>query len=230
MRIIFNSLILFIHLLLTCHTLVKLFTFLSLEDLHEQHQQSASPWPPTALLWNFCLIVAFVIQHSLLKTEKIHSVIASGYSRVVYIVCTNISILALIKHWQHVPVYLWTADGSPLTYNVLLLLHGLAWYGVYGSSLILDMPDLLGVKDALGLHKNQSPELGRFLSRIPHGSYSALSFILWARSSMSVDRLALAAALTSFMWLRWRPSKEDLDYHQTMWKRKMEDLQPRGIH
>lgn len=108
----------------------------------------------------------------------------------------------------------------------------MAWYLVYATSIILDQPDLLGVKqlyyNSLGLGVNtgvrRSPKLHRFLKHVPHGSFLGFNVLFWLRPDMTLDRLLLAVLMTAFMYLRWTPDRKDYEYQKRMWAIKSEQL------
>jgi hypothetical protein len=61
----------------------------------------------------------------------------------LFVAATNVCLLLLVTFWQRSRVILWQLEGSwwPLT-----LVHAAAWYLVYCSALLLDLPGLLGLR------------------------------------------------------------------------------------
>lgn len=129
------------------------------------------------------LIVAFILVHSLLRSEIIKAIwqklgLASA-SRCIYNLVTAAIILVrwksaqhvqylfsvkktpdyfqvLVNKWQHVPsVTLWHFDteSSPTFYWLYYAVHAIAWIIIYGGSIVMDLPELTGVKQVRDIPK-----------------------------------------------------------------------------
>lgn len=164
--------------------------------------------------------------------EKLKDAGFGHLERTLYVTATNFCLLLLITFWKQSPVQLWhlETDPGPLSW-LLPLLHSVAWYLVYCSALLLDLPELLGFRqlaEHCGYNKalllDVDPSLTRLYSHMRHPSFSALTFILLARPSFSLDRALLACVLCGYMYIAWNPDIEDFQYQQRQWRRKKERL------
>ena len=137
----------------------------------------------------------------------------------------------LTTFWSPVlPCCLWDIS-SPTVVTLLFGLHCLSWYLVYASCLLLDLPDLLGLRDVYyGVsgfgdpRANVSPRLGDFMGRFRHGSFTGFLVIAFARPTMGLDRLLMALACAWYMRARWRPRRREYEYQRSMWDRKQRQM------
>ncbi|KAH8271156.1 hypothetical protein KR018_000164, partial [Drosophila ironensis] len=88
--------------------------------------------------------------------------------------------------------------------------HALCWIVIFGGSLVMDLAELLGVKQAyydLRAYeepvKYKSSELRNLYAHVRHPSFVGLSLILLATNVMSADRLILALLLITYMYVAW---------------------------
>lgn len=138
----------------------------------------------------------------------------------------------LLKHWTRVPFALWSVDlESPLPFWIFTVVHSLAWTIIYGGSLLMDLPELLGIKqifyDIQGLHQPsyyKSRELNQLYSRLRHPSFICLTVVLWGTNFMSLDRLILASLWTLYMFIAWNPDYSDLEYQRMQLVQKRTEL------
>lgn len=140
----------------------------------------------------------------------------------------------VIANWRSVTTYiLWQADvaSSEWLWWTFVGLHSLAWTVIVGGTVLMDLPELLGVKQVyydtqhlLAPMLYKSDELKRLYGHVRHPSFVGLLVVLWAANTMSVDRLLLAAVWTMYMFVAWSTDDDDVNYHRCQWSRKRIEL------
>lgn len=151
-----------------------------------------------SLIIDMILIVLFILQHSLMKSEfvkRFWSALGLGVAeRSIYNLASSVCLLYLIQNWKIVPSFvLWKIDldnCSALWWGFVLT-HSLAWFIVYGGSLLMDLSEILGVKQVYyDCNKLSSPmsykssELRRLYGHIRHPSFLGISTVLWVTNCM----------------------------------------------
>ncbi|XP_031631224.1 nurim homolog [Contarinia nasturtii] len=225
----------------------KLMVFLSLPVKIPIHQvwlvNLLDDWSKieTALLpltTDAILIFAFILPHSFLRNDIFKSLLQriglSSASRCIYNLVTSASLLLLIGKWERVPsLTLWNFDveSNQILYWVYFTLHFVAWIVIYGGSIVMDLPELTGVKQVYYdwnnlLHPLQykSPQLVALYDHIRHPSFIGFSLILWFPNIMSFDRLLLAILWTTYMFIAWRTDAQDVAYQREQLQRKKAEL------
>jgi len=99
------------------------------------------------------------------------------------------------------------------------------------SSLVMDLPELLGIKQAYYDLKAYGPpinyksgELRNLYAHVRHPSFVGLTVILFATNVMSVDRFVMALLLTTYMYLAWSTDRKDVAYQKLQLQRKKFEL------
>lgn len=151
-----------------------------------------------ALFNNSIWIVLFILHHSFGKHENIkklwEKIGLKTLDRASYNVLSAYILLQLCERWM--PVSKWTLwsfaikDYSPIWY-IYVLTHSIFWLIIFGGSLLMDFPEILGLKqvyyDVKGLN---DPSLykaiphNRLLSHIRHPSYIGFSLLFWITNLM----------------------------------------------
>merc|ERR1712130_378967 len=165
----------------------------------------------------------FILQHSAMKrlhlTERLQNTGLAHLERSLYVGSTNLCLLFLISFWSTSSSLLWQLDFDT---RIFSWVHCLSWGLIYCSALLLDLPELLGLRQIaehcqLSQVVESDESLSRLYSHMRHPSFSAIATILLTRPSMTLDRSLLAAVLISYMYLAWNPDLEDLRYQQVQW-------------
>lgn len=215
-----NFLIGFASFLLSAFTIFALAGFLSF------HAVDAKATEDGNLLLNVILLCVFILQHSAMKRlqlkERLQETGLAHLERSLYVGMTNFCLIFLIKFWSTSPPLLWQLDVDT---RIFSWIQCLSWGLIYCSALLLDLPELLGLRQIaehcqLSQVVEKDPSLMRLYSHMRHPSFSAIAIILVARPSMTLDRALLAAVLISYMYLAWNPDVEDLNYQKTQWCKK----------
>lgn len=210
-----------------------------------------------SLIIDMILIVLFILQHSLMKSEFVKRIwaslglgvaersiynLASSFCLLVFIKTTTTLAMKLkfppfqylVQNWKTVPSFvLWKIDlnNSSTLWWAFVLTHGLAWFVVYGGSLLMDLSEILGIKQVYyDCNKLSSPmsykstELRRLYGHIRHPSFLGISTVLWATNCMSLDRLLLAVMWTAYMYISWNTTGRDCLYQKEQLLRKKYEL------
>ncbi|XP_058464653.1 nurim homolog [Malaya genurostris] len=191
-----------------------------------------------SLLFNSIWIVLFVIQHSFMKLETVKTIWRKlGLElaeRSIYNIASAYCLLILLKNWKTTQSYqVWhiDVDKSPSLWWTFVSAHILSWVVIYGGSLLMDLPEMIGLKqiyydinDLAPPMSYKSRELRSFYERLRHPSFVGLSVVLWITNSMSLDRLLLAIVWTAYMYLSWNTNRTDLEYQKFQLSRKKAEL------
>lgn len=126
-------------------------------------------------------------------------------------------------------IVLWQIDveNSSALWWTFVTTHVLSWTIIYGGSIIMDLPELLGVKQAYN-SLNDCPDpitykavqLRNLYAHVRHPSFLGFTIILFATNVMSIDRLVLAVLLTTYMYVAWSTDKHDVEYQKKQLQRK----------
>jgi len=210
----------FANFLLSAYTIFALANFFSFQSVDAKTTKNGG------LPWNMVLLCVFILQHSLMKrlhlTDKLQNSGLAHLERSFYVGSTNICLLFLINFWSTSSTLLWQLDFDT---RIFSWVHFLSWGLIYCSALLLDLPELLGLRQIaehcqLSQLVKSDASLSRLYSHMRHPSFSAITIVLLARPSMTLDRALLAAVLISYMYLAWNPDLEDLRYQEVQWRKK----------
>uniref|UniRef100_A0A182WL82 Nuclear envelope membrane protein n=1 Tax=Anopheles minimus TaxID=112268 RepID=A0A182WL82_9DIPT len=191
------------------------------------------------LFFNTIWVVLFVLQHTSMRTEMVKRVWkAIGLElaeRSLYNIASSYCLLLLLKNWKSSPTQyrLWFFDveDNKTLWWLMVGSHVLCWIVVYGGSLMVDLPELIGLKhvyydinDLAPPMSYKSRDLQDYYQRYRHPSFVALTTVLWFTNGMTIDRLLLAIVWSVYMYLAWNTTQEDLKYHQHQLERKRAEL------
>ncbi|KAG8191305.1 hypothetical protein JTE90_006057 [Oedothorax gibbosus] len=223
----------FVLLLNMLWTYIQLQLFISIGQCYQQ----CGTWQ-CKMVVNALLVAAFVFQHSLQKRRMVKDFFKShGWAsceRLLYNLGSSISLLALMNFWQAIPDWtIWEIDtpGKPLLRWIFFTTHCVSWLFIYSGCYIMDISELLGVKQVLHSINNEpdpmsrkSEGLQRFYSHMRHPSLSAICAILFLHPIMQVDRLLLGYSLVAYVVLRTQVDEVDYAYQKRLLQRKKQDL------
>jgi len=140
------------------------------------------------------LLGVFILQHSAMKRlqlkERLQNAKLGHLERSLYVGSTNICLLVLINFWSTSSSMLWQLD---FDIRIFSWVHCLSWGLIYCSALLLDLPELLGLRQIaehcqLSQVVENDPSLSRLYSHMRHPSFSAFALILVVRPTMTLDR------------------------------------------
>lgn len=150
------------------------------------------------LFFDLILIILFILQHSIMKVKavkKLYTLLNLEIAeRSVYNITTAFTLLLLINNWKPIASFtIWSFDvkeHSILWYG-LIGIHLFLWLVIYGASLLMDLPELLGIKqtyyDIVGLAPPLTykfPKLRQLYDEIRHPSFIGITIILWLTNIM----------------------------------------------
>uniref|UniRef100_A0A336KTU6 Nuclear envelope membrane protein n=1 Tax=Culicoides sonorensis TaxID=179676 RepID=A0A336KTU6_CULSO len=191
-----------------------------------------------ALFVDASLAILFIFVHSFFRMDSVKGFWAKiglkSAVRSIYCLVSALSLLFLLKHWKIVPYSFWEFDiyTTNFRYWCFFLAHSLAWTIIYAGSLLMDLPELLGIKQIVyhlqGLphpcEYYKSEQLNTLYSHIRHPSFICLTLILWGANCMTFDRFILASLWTLYMFLAWNPDSKDYEYQKIQLTRKKLEL------
>ncbi|XP_068153925.1 nurim homolog [Drosophila tropicalis] len=186
------------------------------------------------IVFDTIYLIGFIFQHSIFKSALVkkffHKLHLSGAERSIYSLTSSICLHYLLQNWQPAQsIVLWqiNVDESAPLWWTFVVTHGISWTVIFGGSIIMDLPELLGVKQAYyDLRAYGDPlafkarELRHLYSHVRHPSFLGLTLILFATNVMSLDRLLLASVLTLYMYVAWSTDQKDVAYQQQQLQRK----------
>lgn len=161
-RHIFTLPLAFLSFLSVFYSVGKLMIFLSHPiniqpgEIHQSIQriftaQSTKIWLAMAI--NAILIILFMLVHSFMRSETVKSLCSklnlSAAERSIYNLSTAITIIILIDNWQRIAsIRLWSfeLETNSIMYWSFISLHAASWIIIYGGCVIMDFPELIGIK------------------------------------------------------------------------------------
>ncbi|XP_046391268.1 nurim homolog [Ischnura elegans] len=180
------------------------------------------------LLLDCLLLLLFILQHSLMARINIQWILdkigLGVLTRCVYVLASCAALQGMMNYWQPVTsVCLWDAPRDSwigtIFWSSLVAIHVMSWFIVYGGCLLVDVGELIGLKQVLyyarGLPdpmKSKSERLIRYYKHMRHPSFIGFSLLFWGVPQMSLDRAALAFQLTMYMFIAWSTDEEDISY------------------
>ncbi|XP_034941890.1 nurim homolog [Chelonus insularis] len=227
------------------YTFHVLYNFMYFTSTHNEHHKIITAPENNliqSILWRLLtdtsLLSIFVLQHSVMANEFVKKIYQrlnkSELERSIYNVFSSAALHLMIIKWQPIPwVSLWNVDTT--TNNTLWLLfttfHSLGWFIIYSGCVMLDIAELIGIKQVYYKISNRpcplatkSREYQRYLSHMRHPSFVGFLMIVWVHPFMTIDRFLLASVLTIYMLLMWKIDQEDYNYHAMNVQRKRKNL------
>lgn len=139
-----------------------------------------------------------------------------------------------MDNWKHADsIILWqfNLDENQVLWWAFAITHTICWTVIYGGCLIMDLPEILGIKQVYYNMKHyaqptvyKSHELRQLYQHIRHPSFISLTIIFCATNLMSLDRFILASMMTSYMYLGWSTDQNDVLYQKSQLIRKKYEL------
>ncbi|BFF90206.1 nurim homolog [Drosophila madeirensis] len=218
----------------TPHSISKAHTWIF--NLLDNKSRLETAYGP--IVFDTLYLIGFIFQHSFLKSALVKNLWSTlglaAAERTIYSLTSSICLHYLLKNWLPAQsIVLWQIDvdeSAPLWWTFVVT-HGLGWAVIFGGSLIMDLPELLGIKQVYYDLKEygkpiayKSSELRNLYSHVRHPSFVGLSVILIATNVMSLDRLLLASLLTVYMYVAWSTDDKDVAYQKQQLQCKKHEL------
>ncbi|CAL8081266.1 unnamed protein product [Orchesella dallaii] len=180
---------------------------------------------------NVMLCALFVAQHTLLSKRKLQGTCV--YEKVfvewkvngpIYTFTTAIALHILMKFWIIVPVYIWN---FPAIESACTVIHVLSWFLFYGSALMQDMPELIGLHQQVVFSNrstsSKSLEFEIMLKNQRHLGLIPFTALISACPVMTLDRFLFLVFVLIYSYTMWR-DPESYKYIKEMTKSKQTRL------
>ena len=191
------------------------------------------------VLWDLLLMALFVLQHSGMASawwkRKMFNWDLQPIDRSVYILATSLALQWIMSRWDTLPgPAVWFIDTSerPLLWAFFFVLHVVCWVTVYGAALIMDFPELMGIKqvyylcnldaDHPMLHKARTAQ--KFYKHMRHSGVLCIMIILWVHPIMTVARLFLGLVWSLYLIFGHRVNDQDYIYLKEQMRKKSASL------
>ncbi|XP_054724899.1 nurim homolog [Uloborus diversus] len=237
-----QNLVILICLLILFFVLLTLGKFVMFLSSHTSLSNSHSlrnhdpPW--ISLIQNVGLLSIFMLQHTFQAKKAIkkllHHLNCDVSERLLYNIGSCIVLQVVMYFWQPVQsCTLWQIPTSnhPLAWWFFTLVHTISWLIIYSGCYIMDLTELLGIKQVYHHFQHwpkplcqKSEGLQRIYRHMRHPGFSTLPVIMFVHPVMQLDRLLLAFILTIYMILQFKVDDIDYAYQKRMLQRKVRDL------
>lgn len=212
----------------TVVVVMQLVVFLSYLPTEQGEIQNSSSWSEilTAGIHNVSLVCCFFFFHSVLADPYVKNCFEKlslkDVQRSIYVIISCAALQLLFHSWKPMTGFtLWNFD---IRHNWFLwlsysILHVYVWVLIYVSNLLLDITELLGIKQVCFSNQNLPPpdsyksqSFLRFRANMNHTSFLGFSLIFWIYPCMRLDRALFALLFQLYMIINWKPDSQDLDY------------------
>ncbi|KAM8709887.1 hypothetical protein ACLKA7_016657 [Drosophila subpalustris] len=179
-------------------------------------------------------VIGFILQHSLLKSAFVKNLLdrlgLTAAERSIYALTSTLCLHHLINNWlpaQSIVLWQINVDDSEPLWWAFVITHVIGWIVIFGGCVIMDLQELLGIKQAyFSLYNYSEPlaykssDLRNLYAHVRHPSFVGLTLILFVTNVMSFDRLLLAVLLTTYMYVAWSTDQRDVVYQKSQLERK----------
>ncbi|EDV96970.1 nurim homolog [Drosophila grimshawi] len=183
-------------------------------------------------------VIGFILQHSFFKSALVKNLICKLHlvaaERTIYTLTSSLCLHYLLQNWlpaQSIVLWQINVDESAPLWWTFVMTHILCWTIIYGGCFIMDLGELVGIKQAYYDMLNYSEpiakkslELRNLYAHVRHPSFVGFTLILFVTNVMSFDRLLLAVLLTTYMYVAWSTDRTDCAYQQRQLQRKKQEL------
>ncbi|KAL5291081.1 NRM family protein [Megaselia abdita] len=205
-------------------------------NLMDSHSRIKTALP--VIVYDLLYIILFIFQHSFMKSQLIRSLFQKlglqSLERTIYTLTSSLCLKYLLTNWksaQSIVLWQFKLDESKALWWTFISVHVICWTVIYGGCLIMDLPEILGIKQVFFDMKRyaqptayKSYELRQLYQHIRHPSFLCLTLIFWCTNLMSLDRLILAVMMTAYMYVGWSSDKNDVLYQKSQLIRKKYEL------
>ncbi|XP_067951643.1 nurim homolog [Watersipora subatra] len=190
------------------------------------------------LMRDLFLLVVFIGQHTFMACRYWKSLLAGiglhVIERAVYVICTSLALQVMIDNWMAThSTQLWWIDieGWNTLWLLFTVVHVIGWTLILGSVLLMDVCELVGVKQVyysvLGLASPismKSSGLQRLYTDMRHPGSVSLTLMLLAHPHMTASRALLFFVMLLYCLCRFNVDKEDHSYLQQKLASKEDEL------
>jgi len=163
---------------------------------------------------DIALLAVFGLQHTLMSRRVLQDTrywdlvhVTYQIDKPIYLFFTGLALQGLKYFWTAIPLTIWSVPYLKFGSIYLNLIHILAWAVLYGTSLMLDLPDMIGmtqvaISSPTVTAKSHDLQLMQFKQR--HMGLLPFMIILIFSPKMPLDRLLLTLGTVYYMTLEWR--------------------------
>lgn len=151
-----------------------------------------------ALFSNSIWLILFILHHSFGKHEAVQKfwqkIGLKTLERAAYNIISSFVLLQMVDRWIIVDKWtLWRFNVEMYSscWYIFVLAHSSFWLIIFGGSLLMDVPEILGIKqiyyDIKGLNHPsmyKAIQHNRLLTNVRHPSYIGFSLIFWITNMM----------------------------------------------
>ncbi|XP_012279484.1 nurim homolog isoform X2 [Orussus abietinus] len=206
---------------------------------HSRSEEESLVLPTvTALLTDTCLLIIFILQHSVMASNLIKhlywKINLFHLERGLYNASSAAVLHVLMNNWEYLQwITIWNVDVaySNKLWLFFTALQFVGWFLVFCGCLVMDVSELVGLKQVMyKLSARPCPmslksrEMQRFYSHMRHPSFTGFLIILWLHPLMTIDRLLLAGIFTVYMPLMWFIDEKDYQYYSIVAQKKRQEV------
>ena len=158
----------------------------------------------SALLINFCLLLLWGAQHSIMARVKfkdtISKIIPQHIERSTYVLISSLTLAILMYFWQPMNGEIWNLQDS----KVIWIIFALGWALIFVSTFLTDHFDLFGLRQTWLHYVKKSYTPVNFTERlfykwIRHPMMLGFLIAFWIAPHMTVGHLVFAAGMTVYI-------------------------------
>ncbi|WP_171946505.1 methyltransferase [Hyphomicrobium sp. CS1GBMeth3] len=174
--------------------------------------------PAWALLTNALLLTLFCLQHSVMARAPVKRLVAAvvpaPLERATYVHAAILAGFLFILLWQPVPIVLWHFKNGAVE-AALWTAFGLGWLLLFAAAISINLPELLGLKQAWAWYNGRAPQPPRLKTNwlyrfVEHPMYVGVILGFWMTPYMTVGHAALAIHLTLYIAVAVGHERRDL--------------------
>ncbi|KAK2153510.1 hypothetical protein LSH36_294g01009 [Paralvinella palmiformis] len=179
-------------------------------------------------------MLLFVLQHSVMASEcwknMLNKLNIVTCQRAIYIISTCFLIQIFMAYLEPVhlePLWYVSTNKDTLIWLAFFLVHLVAWLLLYATCIIMDFPEMVGIRQVYYQYLDCGPPLimksaatRRLYSHMRHGGTSCMMIILWVHPLMTSTRMIVASILTLYLLCGFSVSEHDYIYLREQIARK----------
>lgn len=172
---------------------------------------------PAAIIADLLLLGLFAIQHSVMARPAFKRWLTrrlpSACERSTYVLVSSVALLLVCWQWRPIANPIWRIDGSMAW--VPLVVQGLGWLTVVGSTYMIDHFELFGLRQALtALRKSGTPgpsfKMPLLYRLVRHPIMLGFLLAFWATPVMTAGHLLFAGVNTAYILIGLQLEERDL--------------------
>ena len=170
---------------------------------------------------NIMLMLLFAVQHSVMARPGFKRILTKAVpqsmERGVYLIATNIVLIALFVYWQPMPAVVWAME--PGTWPTVMMVGFFVGIGiVLLSTFLINHFDLFGLRQVWYHYKGEeAPEIPfgtpMLYKHVRHPLYLGFLLALWCIPTMTVGHLLFSSVMTAYILVAIGYEERDLLTH-----------------